>query len=386
MNNALSKRPLSYSQSGVLAFTATVAASFVLLLATVACGANAGNSDGIPRADISDLPTPTGGEIFASADEVVATESVPENQEQGGALFEGSAGVEGTIIEDLVAQNPEIAGLIQKVRSGSATDADLERLNTLLNEAFAQGGPLDLGASPIAGSIQAVNGNQIEIQSAPDEEGNTPPPSTVTVGDDTQILVASEIVLADIELNTDVDVVAIRGADGIIRARTVTVADINDAILGAAGPDGDGAQSFGRRSPFGGPFGAAPPGGVMPRSGPGQRQGTGFGAGQQPAQDDTNSGYALNQPFDDAQGIPAQGRVTNIEDARIHIETDQGPLRVTIDDQTEFVRIASGTVSDIAAGLAAFTFADTDGIAIMIMVGPEHLLDTQGAGFDVLGP
>ena len=373
-----------------------------LSLTTVSCGSN---TAGITRAKISDLPTPTGGEIFASADEVAATESIPENQQQDGTLFEGGGGIEGTIIEDVVAQNPEIAQLIQKVRSGSATDADLERLNTLLNEAFAQGGPFDLGAIPTAGSIIAVNGASVEIQPAPDEQGVTPPTATITIDEQTQILVASEIALADLAINAEADVIALRGADGIIRARTITVADIDGAALGADGTDADSALGFGSRSPLGrllrGTGLAAPRGGraltpaVVQGAGPGQRQagrapGARFasrlGAGQQPSTDDTDTGNGITEIFDDAEGIPAQGRITKIEEARLNIETEQGPLRVTIDDQTQFIRIASGTNADIVEGLSALALADVDGITIMIMVGPEHLLDTQGTGLSISGP
>ena len=408
MSSPITSAPTNHSPSrrittGRKCVVTFVAALLALSLATVSCGTN---TDGITRANISDLPTPTGGEIFASADEVATTESMPENQLQDdAALFEGGAGIEGTIIEDVVAQNPEVAELIQKVRRGTATDADLERLNTLLNEAFAQGGPLDLGASPTAGLIHAVHGDSVDIQPDPDEQGVTPPTATIIINEQSQILVASESTLGDMEINDEVDVIALRGEDGIIRARTVTVADIDEATLGADGTDAAGALAFGRRSPLGrllrGTGLTAPPGGraltpaVIQGAAPGQREtgrapGARFasrqGANLQPATDDTQPTNGLNQLFDDAEGIPAQGRVTKIEDARLHIETEQGPLRATIDDQTEFVRIASGTSTDITEGLSAFAIADPDGIAIMILVGPGHLLDTQEAGLSINGP
>lgn len=385
---------------------ATLVALLAVAVATVACGSNSGNSDRITRANISDLPTPTGGEIFASADDIADATSFTVEAATDDTLFEGGAGVEGTIIEDVVAQNPEIAQLIQKVQSGQATDADFERLDMLLSEAFADGGGFGFSAIPTAGTVQAVNGNSIVIQPLPDEQNITEPSTTMTVDDQTQVLVASEIGPTDIEINSEVDVIAIRGDDGIIRARTITVADIDDAALDADGSGADGAQAFGRRTPFArllrGTGLAGPPGGraagpavVIQGAGPGQRQagqapGARFaaraGAGQQPAQEDSAPANGVNQLFDDAEGIPAQGRVTKIEETRLHIETEQGPLRVTIDDQTEFVRIASGTQADIVEGLAAVAFADPDGNAIMIMVGPESLLFAQGSGFNVFGP
>ncbi len=407
MSSPMTSAPTNHSPSrrittGRKCVVTFVAALLALSLATVSCGSN---TDGITRANISDLPTPTGGEIFASADEVATTESMPENQLQDGGLFEGGGGIEGTIIEDVVAQNPEVAELIQKVRSGRATDEDLERLNTLLNEAFAQGGPLDLGASPTAGSIHAVHGDSVDIQPDPEEQGVTPPTETIIINEQSQILVASESTLGDMEINDEVDVIALRGDDGIIRARTVTVADIDEATFGADGTDAAGALAFGRRSPLGrllrGTGLTAPPGGraitpaVIQGAAPGQREtgrapGARFasrqGANLQPAPDDTQPTNGLNQLFDDAEGIPAQGRVTKIEDARLHIETEQGPLRVTIDDQTEFVRIASGTNADITGGLSVFAIADSDGIAIMILVGPGHLLVTQESGLSINGP
>lgn len=405
MNIRSTRRNPAFRSARVTATALTLAALLAVAVATVACGSNSGNADRINRANISDLPTPTGGEIFASADELADATSIEVEAVTDDTLFEGGAGVEGTIIEDVVAQNPEIAALIQKVQSGQATDADFERLDTLLSEAFAGDGPFGFSAIPTGGTIQTVNGNSILIQPLPDEQDITEPPTTVTINDQTQILVASEIGLPEIEVNSDVDVIAIRGGDGIIRARTITLADIDDVTVGADGAEGDAARAFGRRTPFSrllrGTGLAAPRAGLargpaviqgagagQPQQGrtPGARFAARAGANQQPDQSDAAAENGVNQLFDDAEGIPAQGRVTKIEEARLHIEAEQGPLRVTIDDQTEFVRIASGTSADIAEGLAAITFTDPDNVAIMIMVGPETLLFAPGSGFNVIGP
>ena len=405
MNIPSTARKPAFRNARVTATALTLAVLLAVAVATVACGSNSGDSDRISRVNISDLPTPTGGEIFASADELADATSIEVEAVTDDTLFEGGAGVEGTIIEDVVAQNPEIAALIQKVQSGQATDADFERLDTLLSEAFSGEGPFGFSAIPTVGTIQTVNGDSILIQPLPDEQDITEPPTTVTINDQTQILVASEIGLPNIEVNSDVDVIAIRGEDGIIRARTVTLADIDDVAVGADGTEGDGAQAFGRRTPFSrllrGTGLAAPRAGlargpaVIQGAGAGQTQqgrtpGARFaaraGANQQPDQSDAAPENGVNQLFDDAEGIPAQGRVTKIEEARLHIETEQGPLRVTIDDQTEFVRIASGTSADVAEGLSAISFTDPDNAAIMIMVGPESLLFAPGSGFNVFGP
>ena len=82
---------------------------------------------------------------------------------------------------------------------------------------------------------------------------------------------------------------------------------------------------------------------------------------------------------DDAEGIPAQGRITKIEDNRLHIETEQGPLRVNLNDQTALVRISSGQTTDITEDLSAWALATSEGNALLLLLGPQHILELQTA-------
>lgn len=370
--------------------------ALLTLIAALACGSSQSNS-GIQRADVSNLPTPTGGEIYASDEEALAGDEDASLSGDEDSLFEGGAGVEGTLIQDIVAENPEVANLMQKVRRGTATGADLERLDTLLAEAFspegAGGGMFGLGAQPIFGSIANMQGRSVEIMPPADDDGTVISNTTVNITDDTQILVASELSLSDIEVNTTVDVIAVRSDDGIIRARTVTIADIEeltDSTDGDAGGPGLGRGLRLGRLLTGG--GQGPP--RLAAAGPGQaRQGPGQGA---PGRGGLRAGPAFSQVQidpsadapgvgailgDDAEGIPAQGRVTKIEGQRLHIEAQQGPLRVTVDDDSVLLRISSGRPDDLATGNGIIALATPEDDALLLLTGPESLVESQVAGF-----
>lgn len=365
--------------------------ALLAIVAAVACGSSQGNSD-IQRADISNLPTPTGGEIYASDDDALAgddDDASPSGDED--ALFEGGAGFEGTLIQDVVADNPEIASLMQKVQRGTATDADLERLDTLLAEAFspegAGAGMFGFNAQPVVGSIANVQGASVEIMQSTDDEGVALSNTTVKITDDTQILLAAELSLSDIKTNTTVDVVAVRSDDGIIRARTVTIADIDELTDSADGGPGRG-RGLGRLLTGGG---QGPPQGA-PRLAAGPGRGAGQGA---PGRGGLRSGFTMeadDEPGlgtilgDDAEGIPAQGRVTKIEGQRLHIEAQQGPLRVTVDDDTTLIRLSSGSPDDLATGNGVIALAAPNDDAILMLTGPQRILELQGTGFGFFGP
>ena len=373
----------------IIAATATVLA---LTFALVACGPSQSDSSSIERADIADLPTPTGGEIFTTSEE---TQTNPEDTDQ----IEDPDEFQGTILQDLVAENPEIGRLARKVRSGQATAEETARLEAILSERFGRPeelGPFGFDAQPVFGSIESVQANSIEIEPYPDEQGLTPPITTITIADDTEILVASENTLADLQLNETVDIIATRDEDGIITARTITLADFDELTSDADAVDADGRPTFNRALRFGRLLSGAqarPPGApglaAGAGTGPGQgRPGRGglgarFAGGQQPADADSNNGAAPPLMLgDDAEGIPAQGRITKIEDNRLHIETEQGPLRVTLNDETALVRISSGQSTDITEDQSAWALATSEGNALLLLIGPQHILELQTTGLN----
>ena len=376
---------------------AATAFALALTFALIACGNSQSDSSAIQRADIADLPTPTGGEIFTTSEE---TQTNPEDSDQAEDLDE----FQGTILQDVVAENPEVARLARRVRSGQATEEETERLFAMLSEQFGNPdelGPLGFDAQPIFGSIESVQADSIAIKPYPDEQGLDLPNTTITIADDTEILIASEITQADLALNETVDVIATRDEDGIITARTITIADFDELISDADAEAAGGRPSFSRALRIGRLLGggqARPPGLGAPRlgaavggagpAGPGQgRPGRGglgarFAAGQQPDADSNNGAGPTLMLGGDAEGIPAQGRITKIEDNRLHIETEQGPLRVNLNDQTALVRISSGQTTDITEDQSAWALATSEGNALLLLLGPQHILELQTAGLN----
>ena len=320
-----------------------IAACLVVALASFSVACSRGEPT-VPRANVDQLPTPTGGEIFGIDDSDSSGE--PESAEPGGEgipgdgapIDGGGEGFEDTILARAIEANPEVGPLAQRVMDGTATEADEERLNELLSEIFLTGDGGFGGFAPDVsyGEVVAADGGRITIDPPPDEDGIDPAQSDVTIGPETQIFALSSSDAGALSVGDEVEALASRGDDGLIRAELVTVIELDDQ--GEAGL-------------FGAP--------------PGAEAGEGaFGAAG-------------------GEGIPAQGRVTQIDGDLLHIETAQGPLRITLDQDTSYVRIATGTASDLTAGLYAMSLSDPDGVAFMLVVGPEDALERWVPDFEL---
>ena len=68
----------------------------------------------------------------------------------------------------------------------------------------------------------------------------------------------------------------------------------------------------------------------------------------------------------------------------IHLETDQGTLRLTVNEDTVMTSTTNGSVSDLIEGMAAVVIGpEEDGTvqARNIIAGPESVIGGSGATF-----
>ena len=77
-------------------------------------------------------------------------------------------------------------------------------------------------------------------------------------------------------------------------------------------------------------------------------------------------------------------RITDIQDGGFTLETQQGPLPISIDDDTVIIETRQGTVADLEAGMRVTVIgpADDEGTidARVVNVIPEGLEDSRGFG------
>ena len=274
---------------------------------------------------------------------VVATVEVAgEGRGAGGFGFraggDGGAGGPGggnfQAIQEAIESNPEIAALIEKAQSGNMTQANQARLRELMQEVLTEagigppgGGQGGFGVQPIQGKIAYIFGSTVTIEHS-DDSGLT---TDVQVNDDTDITLIRELSIGDLAEGDTVSGAVQRSESG----------KINILALGVV-PD-------------------VPGGGFGLRGGAGSAI---FGGGN------TNV-------------LGVEGRVSVIDGDTIHLETDQGALRLTVIDDTVITSTSNGAVSDLTEGMAAIVIGPEEGGAVQarnIVAGPESLLGEGGAG------
>jgi hypothetical protein len=237
--------------------------------------------------------------------------------------------------------NPEIQELLQKAQSGNMSQEDQARLRELMQEALANAGieaPGDgqgrgFGAPPTVGTIAYIFGSTLTIEHA-DENGST---SKISVTDATNITIVEELTTADLTVGTNVFGTVQRGDGGRIFIVNLTI------LL--AEPGGG----------FGGGF-----------------RGVGAAAGG------TESGTNVSN---------INGTISGINDQTISVETSQGTLRLTANEESSIVTAFSGTVADLAEGMGIMAIGPTeDGVvqAANIVAGPSDLIELEG-GFPRVG-
>lgn len=257
----------------------------------------------------------------------------------GGGFGGGGGGPNAQAIQDAMESNPEIQALMENAQTGNLNQADQARLRELMLEILAEAGieapggrQGGFGTPPVTGSISAISGSTITIEHDDDSGLST----DLEVSDSTDITVIKELTSADLSAGTNVAGAVQRGEGGRI------------FIINLA---------------------------VIPEQ---QSQGSGFGGGFR------GLFGAFGQNNDATNLSNINGTIAEINDQTISVETAQGTLRLTTNDESTIVTTEVGTITDIAEGMAAIAFGGDS--PNNLIVGPEILLEqsttpgTRGPG------
>ncbi len=265
---------------------------------------------------------------------VVVDVVVDEAPDQGGQRGFGGAGGPGggnfQAIQEAMASNPELAELFQKAQSGSITQEEQTRMRELMQELLAESG-IEIpgggqggggfGTPPTQGTITYIFGSTITVQDLEDTEQTT----DVEVGEDTNITIVNSLSVSDLPNGTNVVGAVRRGEGGQIFIVSLSLV-----------PENPGAGGFG---------------------------GFGFGIG---GGDNTVS--------------QVQGTVTEVNNNMVHVETTQGTLRLTANDESIIVSTSSGTIADLTEGMGVVAIGPLEEGAIQarnVIAGSQELINQQ---------
>ncbi len=258
---------------------------------------------------------------------VITAEAGGRGRFGGGVPSGGAGGPNFEAIQEAMESNPEIQELIQKAQSGNVSEADQVRLLELMQEALAdagievpggrQGG--GFGAPPITGTVSAISGSTITIEHDDDSGLAT----DIEVSDSTNITVFNELTPADLTEGSLVSGTVQRGEDGRIFIINLT---------------------------------------FLPEEQTRNFRGL-FGAGLPSAQPLTNQSTIT-------------GAIAETDDQSVSVETAQGTLRLTANEDSNIISAKTGTLTDIAEGLSAIAFGGDP--PNNLIVGPESLLQQGG--------
>jgi hypothetical protein len=219
----------------------------------------------------------------------------------------------------------QLAALRERLQSGEVTEEELAELREQFQgRGGFRGGGFGGGLAPIVGAIESIDGNFVSV-------GTPDGVLTAFVSGDATVSISSETGVEGLEVGQQVSVIGERDDTGSFLASSITVV----------------AE--------GGAFGGGRTGG--------QRQGS-FGGGV----------------FGGTRALT--GTVESIEESRITIETEQGPLPVAVNEDTT-VRITSqGTIANLEIGMNVVIIGQPDEegqvVANSVNVVPEGV--TQGFG------
>ena len=291
-----------------------------------------------------ELPPEIQERIESGEGVVVNVEASGETSGRGG--FGGGAGGGGPdiqAIQEAMESNPEIQELLQNAQSGNISQEDQARLRELMQEALAeagieapggrQGG--GFGAPPTQGTISDISDSTLTIDHN-DDSGLT---TNIEITDNTNITVIKELTAADLSEGTNVAGTVQRGEGGRIFILNLTVL-----------PEQQGQGFLGPRGLFGG--------------------------GLDPNNDATNISNI-------------NGTIAEINDQQISVETTQGTLRLTANQDSNIITTNPGTISDITQGMTAIAFGGNQDTTPTqpnnLIVGPETLLQQDATAPGIRG-
>ena len=308
---------------------AAIAGALVIAFA-VACGSAGDGSSpaAAPTADISSFPTPSVSRATRQPDprptSPAPTAQTPED-----------SGDSGSETADVPPISPEeIQELRARLGRGELSEEEAQEVFLRLREQFGGGqggiGPGGFGGSQAAGIIENIDGNTVTIAT---ELATV----TATLGENTNVSITSVLEPMALTDNSQVIVVSER-VEGSNLARSITVV-----------PEGQGG--------FGGGRG-------------------GFGGGQ--------GGQGGQGGLEGGGARPLIGAVMDKQDGGFTLETQQGPLPISMDDDTVIIETRQGTVADLETGMRVTVIgpADEEGTieARVVNVIPEGLEDIRGFG------
>lgn len=281
----------------------------------------------------AELPQEVQERIESGEAQVVITVET-SGEADGRGRFGGGGGFGGgpnaQAIQDAMESNPEIQALMENAQSGNLSQADQARLRELMLEVLAEAGieapggrQGGFGTLPTTGTVAAIFGATVTIEHD-DDSGLT---TDFDIDEDTNITVIKELTPADLTPGINVAGTVQRGEGGRIYIVNLT---------------------------------------VVPEQ---QGQGGGFGGGFRGPFAAFASGNATN-----VSNI--NGSIAEIDDQTISVETDQGTLRLSTNDESTIVSADTGDLTDIAEGMAAIAFGGDPPNSLI--VGPEILLQQGG--------
>ena len=260
----------------------------------------------------------------------------------GGGPGVGAGAPNFQAIQEAMESNPEIQELIQKAQSGNISQEDQARLRELMQEALADAGIEPLGAQsgygspPIQGTIAEISGSTLTIDHADDSGLST----DIAVADNTSITIINELRPADLAAGDSIAGTVQRGEGGRIFILNLTVLPQQQ--------------------------GQAPRGGVRGL----------FGRGTFAGANDATNVSNIN------------GTIAEINDQTISVETTQGTLRLTANEESNIISTSPASLSDITEDMAVIAFGgnqeNTPIQPANLIVGPESLLQ-QGANPGIPG-
>ena len=266
--------------------------------------------------------------------ELVVREAPDQGRQGGFAAGGGPGGGNFQAIQEAMENNPELAELFQKAQSGNITQEEQARMRDLMQELLAEAG-IEIpgvgqgggfGTPPTQGTITYIFGSTITIQDLEDTENTT----DVEISEDTNITIINSLDVSDLSIGANVVGTVRRGAGGAIFIVSLNLVPQNP---------GAGAGGFGA---------------------------FGFGVG--------GGGNTVSA---------IQGTITEVNDDMIHVETTQGTLRLTANDESVIVSTITGTLADLSEGMGVVAIGPLEDGAIQartIIAGSQEFITQQNGG------